>query len=267
MRESGANTRIFCVPADQEEGLYFRRLATHLYGQMDLFILRPENTMYSRELFSIERAGEEMAALIRGAQPDGPYLLGGYCYGGIVASEASRQLAVQGHDVRLILFDVPMPGAPSLWIYGRLWVARGWRKLREQRALNSPEAIPVANSTGRFESLVNISNSIARRFAWSAVVPIRTLLLRFENRPFIKRFLFWAQFENFPSYLPRPFDVRILHFLSSDEPRPVEAMARYGWRKIARRGIEEQFLPLDHSNILHESNLPAIASTIRWMNV
>jgi oxalate---CoA ligase len=265
IREAGVNTRIFCVASDQEEGLYYRRLATHLYGWMDLYIVRPENTMYSRALFSIERAGEEMAALVRRAQPEGAYLLGGYCYGGIIAFEAARQLSLQGHEVRLILFDVPMPGFPTLWSYWRFWFGRARRKLQTMREEGSPKARPEGNSTSRFERIATVSELMARRLAWSAVIPIRKLLVRVEKRPLIQRFLHWAQFGNFPSYLPRPIDAQVLHFLCTDEPRVIESMARFGWRKVARRGIEEQFLPLDHSNILHESNLPGIVSTIsKW---
>jgi hypothetical protein len=60
-------------------------------------------------------------------------------------------------------------------------------------------------------------------------------------------------------------DAPILHFLSADEPRAIVDAARYGWREIARRGIEEQFVSLDHSNVLHESNLPMIVDSIlKW---
>jgi thioesterase domain-containing protein len=51
-----------------------------------------------------------MAALylkeIRGVQPHGPYLLGGYCMGGILAYEAAQQLTAAGEEVALLaLFD------------------------------------------------------------------------------------------------------------------------------------------------------------------
>ena len=40
------------------------------------------------------------------------------------------------------------------------------------------------------------------------------------------------------------------------------AYSRFGWRRIARRGIEEHVMPLDHFNILHESNLPRIVDIL-----
>lgn len=265
IREAGTSKRMFCVPSDQEEGLYFRRLATHLYGQIDLSIVRPANTMYSRAIFTFERAGEEMAALIRQMQPDGPYLLGGYCYGGIVAFEAARRLALERQEVRLVFFDVPMPGSPGLWGFWRVWVDRARGKLSAARNRSSLETRNEGVKTNRLQWLANVAGLFARRLAWSAVVPVRRFLVRFENVPSVGKLLHWAQRDNLPCYAPRPIDVQILHFLCSDEPRASESLARFGWRRIARRGIEEQYLPLDHSNILHESNLPAIVNTIcRW---
>ena len=73
-----------------------------------------------------------MAEEIRRAQPEGPYFVSGYCYGGLVAVEAARQLALEGQDVRVILFEVRMPGSPGflrdwpVWIQG---AKRQWHRL------------------------------------------------------------------------------------------------------------------------------------------
>jgi hypothetical protein len=59
VREGGSGQRLFCVPADKGKGLYFRLLATHLQDQMDVSIMRPVNTFYSRALFTFARAGAD----------------------------------------------------------------------------------------------------------------------------------------------------------------------------------------------------------------
>jgi non-ribosomal peptide synthetase component F/thioesterase domain-containing protein len=69
-----------------------------------------------------------MAALylkaVRGAQPRGPYLLGGWSSGGVIAFEMARQLEQQGEAVRqVVLIDTPAPtqagpidgGTLALW--------------------------------------------------------------------------------------------------------------------------------------------------------
>lgn len=267
VREGSAGRCIFCVPSNEEEGLYFRRMATHLLGQMDLSIVRPANTLYSEGLFTFERAGEEMAELLRQTQLQGPYFVAGFCYGGIVAFEAARRLALGGQEVRLLFFDVPTPGRPSILDY-----CRNWSKRRSGNARIDPEGShPFATVGGSVQRRLRLTWSggiagfLLRRMAWSAVVSTRRLLVPIENVPVIQQFLRWALRDHLPFYRPRTIDVPILHFLCTDEPRANEGAARFGWNKFARRGIDEQFVPLDHSNILHESNLPRIVETLlKW---
>lgn len=54
----------------------------------------------------IEAMAERYAAEILGAQPDGPYLLGGWSLGGLIALDTARQLAASGASVALVaMFD------------------------------------------------------------------------------------------------------------------------------------------------------------------
>jgi acyl-coenzyme A synthetase/AMP-(fatty) acid ligase/thioesterase domain-containing protein len=265
VRKGGSGRRLFCVPADEDEGLYFRRLAMRLCDDMDLSIVRPANNVHSQRLFTIERAGAVMAALIRKEQPEGPYFVGGFCYGGVVAVEAARQLIIGGQDVRVILFDVPMPGYPSLF--------SGWPVLikevrdKSHKAGNCPEVASIhrdrAFSLGR---VAGITRAIARRLTWSATVAVRHIMVAFEHLPAIRLFLHWLQFDYFPFYRARPIDAPIIHFLCTDEPHIIENVSRFGWRSMARRGIDERFLDFDHRNIFHESNLPKIVEALRQWN-
>jgi thioesterase domain-containing protein/acyl carrier protein len=279
VRESGSGQRIFCIPADGDEGLYFRRLATHLPEQMNLSILRPMNTFYSQSLFSFERAGNEIAAMIRQAQPAGPYLLGGFCYGGIVAVEAARQLRLEGQHVQLILFDVPMPGFPGPVGYCHTWLERAKRKLRAVRGASGATEAAKSGAIIQRYLLAAISDRIKRgltwgavnlsltvhRLTWYAIIPFRKVIASGQSLSFVHWFLKWAQRDYFPFYRSKPLDAPILHFLCTDEPQMIDIVTRFGWRKVAQSGIEERFVPHDHSNLLHESNLPEIVSAIlKW---
>ncbi len=266
VRAAGTPRQLFCVPADEEEGLYFRRLATYLSGQMDLSIVRPANTLHSRALFTLERAGEEMAALVGQAQPEGPYLLGGYCYGGVVAAEAARLLALEGQDARLILFDAPMPGSPSFPHLCRICAESARQRWHRRRRGGQPQEPENVRHIGQTEPRPEVSSTgIARRVLWSTLVPARRLFVPFAHFRAVQRILRWAQYDYFPFYKARPIDAPILHFLCTDEPRRIDSASRLGWRKVARRGLEEQFVAHDHSNLLHESNLPTIVdASLHW---
>jgi amino acid adenylation domain-containing protein len=69
---------------------------------------------HSERYSSVEEAASEFLAELRAFQPEGPYLLGGDCTGGIVALAMAQELLRQGEDVRLlVLFDTQRPTAFS----------------------------------------------------------------------------------------------------------------------------------------------------------
>ncbi|MGO8760093.1 MAG: AMP-binding protein [Terracidiphilus sp.] len=250
--DEAAGRRLFSIPADGEEGLYFRRLATHLRGRMDLSIVRPASTWYGNSLFTFERAGEAMAQAIRQAQPGGPVFLAGFCYGGVVAVETARQLIREGRDVRLVLFDAYMPGFPSPLRGARAWIESArcqWR----------------ARGSAQNENYALNPSYLAKRLAWPAVIPFRRLLVPVAQRAIVKSLLSRIERGNLPFYKPRPIDAPILHFVCSNEPNLIDGASRFGWRSMARRGIQEETTAFDHSNMFHESNLPRIVETLlRW---
>jgi thioesterase domain-containing protein len=62
------------------------------------------------EPHSIEQMAARYVGLVRKVQPQGSYLLGGWCLGGLIAFEMARQLArSDGSGVRLFLWDTVAP--------------------------------------------------------------------------------------------------------------------------------------------------------------
>jgi acyl carrier protein len=63
---------------------------------------------------------------IRSLQPHGPYLLGGFCFGGLLALEAAQQISSQGEEVALVVLIQTMNPAsahfdPSTSLFRRAW--------------------------------------------------------------------------------------------------------------------------------------------------
>jgi amino acid adenylation domain-containing protein len=82
---------------------------------------------HSDRYASVEEAAAEFLAELRALQPNGPYLLGGDCTGGIVALAIAQELLRQGEEVRLlVLFDTTRPTAlNALNLKFQLAVQRG----------------------------------------------------------------------------------------------------------------------------------------------
>jgi hypothetical protein len=80
--------------------------------------LGPDHPFYALDPYRLDDLAvppplEEIAAThleaLRAIQPEGPYLLGGYCNGGLVAYEMARQLHAAGQAVDLLVLLDPMP--------------------------------------------------------------------------------------------------------------------------------------------------------------
>ncbi len=64
---------------------------------------------------SIEELAADHVAALTEARPEGPYLLGGFCFGAVVAFEMARRLRAEGRDVRHVaLIGVSAYDFPSL---------------------------------------------------------------------------------------------------------------------------------------------------------
>jgi amino acid adenylation domain-containing protein len=103
IQPSGSRPPFFCFHGGGGNVLIYRELAKHLGPDQPFYGLQSQGLDGSSPLL---QTIEEMAALyvkeIRGVQPHGPYLLGGYCLGGAVAYEAAQQLHAEGEEVALL---------------------------------------------------------------------------------------------------------------------------------------------------------------------
>src|SRR5262249_34175190 len=78
-------------------------LARNLGVNQPFYALEP----YPFDTLGVPPTLEAMAAVhlesLRSVQPEGPYLLGGFCNGGLLAYEMARQLHAQGETVDLLI--------------------------------------------------------------------------------------------------------------------------------------------------------------------
>eukprot|EP00963_Diacronema_lutheri_P009971 scaffold941_cov454-Pavlova_lutheri.AAC.1 len=74
------------------------------WSDQPIFVMEKDNDL------TIEELATQNAMDIIGVQPEGPYLVGGHSYGGVVAVQIAIQLQEWGHEVGLVvLFDAPYP--------------------------------------------------------------------------------------------------------------------------------------------------------------
>ncbi|OAD20369.1 thioesterase, partial [Candidatus Thiomargarita nelsonii] len=115
IQADGSKPPFFCVPAAASTALSFEKLARHLGTDQPVYGLQP---LGFEEGQVPHNRVEDMAAYylkeIRALQPEGPYYLGGMCFGAFVVFEMAQQLLAQGCTVALLaLFDPGPPAPPS----------------------------------------------------------------------------------------------------------------------------------------------------------
>jgi thioesterase domain-containing protein len=112
LQPEGARPPFFCVaPASGTVFVYYQVAASIGEDQPFLALQDPRLVEVTRRIKSAEQLAAAYIEAMRQVQPDGPYYIGGWSYGGIVAFEIAQQLTKAGQQVGLLaLFDC-MPGA------------------------------------------------------------------------------------------------------------------------------------------------------------
>jgi thioesterase domain-containing protein/acyl carrier protein len=107
----GSERPFFCVHAVSGNVLCYRALARRLGAQQPFYALQARGVGDEQEPQTrVEAMAADYLEAVRTVQSHGPYLLGGWSMGGLIALEMARQLEAQGEEVRLVaLFDTKAP--------------------------------------------------------------------------------------------------------------------------------------------------------------
>ena len=127
---SGSQRPFFYLHGAWEgDAFYCFHLAQHLGPDQPFYALAPYNFDSVQDVPTIEEMAKAHISSLRAIQLEGPYLLGGFCNGGLVAYEMARQLHAQGQQVdRLILIEPAYP--PLLHALARGLIPRVGNLLR-----------------------------------------------------------------------------------------------------------------------------------------
>jgi amino acid adenylation domain-containing protein len=107
IQPEGSQPPFFCIHGVGGNVVGFRDLARHLGDDQPFYALQPQGLDGRSEcLTGISEMAERYLQEIRKVQLVGPYRIGGYSFGGLVAYEMAQMLEAQGEEVALLaLFD------------------------------------------------------------------------------------------------------------------------------------------------------------------
>lgn len=245
MRE-GTGPALFFVHGVRGEILRFRDLMKRLPPGRPIYGLRArgldgEQSPHDR----IEDMAADYAAEILNAQPQGPYFLVGYSFGGLVAYEVARQLTAQGHHVALVgLIDTRRKITVVLQILNLLMLPLK----KKAKALSLLAKMGIHDWKLGFRPL-RASSPVPQAMA-SAPQRIKMV----EK----------ASLRAAAQYVPPTYKGRVVMFRAKESLAPsVAKRVSYPWESLALGGFEVEELPCDHRGILREPEVQILAERLQ----
>ncbi len=144
-------------------GYYVRKMARRLNADQPFYALHVHGTNGRRFPDTIEAMATDYITVIKEIQPEGPYILGGFCSGALVAFEMALQLRARREAVgKLILLDAPGGNA-------RISVGAGFLdRLLAVLGINARRRLAVRSTLGRAASRLRWTQRHGRLMAAGA---------------------------------------------------------------------------------------------------
>ncbi|MDX6694476.1 MAG: hypothetical protein QOF02_2079, partial [Blastocatellia bacterium] len=277
LRDGGSARPFFLVHPVGGNVLSYASLVNHLGRERGYYGLQARGLMEGQTPLSrIDEMVAEYLAALRAVQPEGPYLLGGWSMGGVVAFEMARQLTAQREQVELLaLIDSKLPLGER--------VVEDTASLLFEFALDLglvPEAIEISREA--FLSL-NPDEQLSHAFMLAKELKALPLELSFEQ--FQRLFdVFRHNRRAMLEYAPEKYTGRITLLKASDAlalnsaaSQPDDALLSTAqdngraatvelyrdWNELAAEGVELQLVPGTHYTIMREPNVARLAGRLQ----
>ena len=210
---------------------------------------------------------EEMASAyldeLRSLQSQGPYFLGGFCFGGFLALEAARQLAAAGQEVALVVLIQSMhPDSmrfkPGTTVFHRWWYRTTKRINLELENLSYRGKDYVVErcwhvwGRARARTAIAFDNMTHNEPADPSRLPMRYILeaLAIEHGKAMAK------------YVPRPYGGDVLLFRASKQLSGLMADEYLGWKRVLQGNLDVREVPGHQQNLLLEPNVSRLAQEL-----
>jgi thioesterase domain-containing protein/acyl carrier protein len=268
LQPNGSRPPFFCVHGVGGVAFDFAGLARRCGDDQPFYGIQGHSLDADVEPF--ERI-EDMAACyvehMRRLQPQGPYFLGGYSFGGSVALEMAQQLRVAGQEVGMlaIMDHTPPPlryrGPGARWSFVSgfvrnfpLWTletlrSNSWKQLAAGIHIKGRVAMR------KIAALFNRSRGQSGRTDLEAVFDVSG-----KPEAFVK--LLERHYGMLRAYVPKMYPGRIVLFRARVRPLFRLHGDDLGWNDLAAGGAEVILVPGDHWTMLREPRVHLFAQRL-----
>jgi amino acid adenylation domain-containing protein len=244
---------LFLVHPIGGEVLSYVHLARHLAADRPVYGLQVPDSDGRTPWTTVEEMAAGYLRSVREVQPAGPYSLGGWSMGGVVAFEMARQLERAGEIVDpLVLIDSYAPGAQE---------GNGPMSEGDLVALFAYDLARLFGTSSFALPPDFGQRTAADALGWLAAEAARLGLLPpgLDDGELARRFaVFEANFRALEIYEGGACAASILLFRAASTAAPDR-----GWERLIQRPIEAHDLPGDHYSLLQPDRVQPLATFLR----
>jgi thioesterase domain-containing protein len=281
LQGEGTSTPFAFVHGDvRGGGWYCRRMAALLGSDVPVIVLPTLRPHRAADLRTIEEMAALHVATLRRVQPHGPYRLGGFCVGGLIAYEMARQLTASGERVeRVVVIDSNGSNSRFRWLAPALRAA--FRSASDEDVARRAELLRgLRYYTGRIQRVRRMKRAdqwrwlrtnVARRLPRAPVLEQRVVEVltfsgernersaEFEARPATQLLRF--QERAALAYIPGPYSGALDVIWAADQFPPRSVDQTRGWARVAS-DVRVHTVSSAHVGLI-TYNLPTLAGTLR----
>jgi amino acid adenylation domain-containing protein len=253
IQKMGDESPLFWIGADASTNY----LSDHLGPNHGFFGIgfEPQFIGHWTAPYRIEEIAKDFVRTLREKQHQGPYKLGGFCLGGLIAYEVVRQLTKIDQEVELLVLIEPFNHYQSL----KSWFVAELRRVMIQVSFHfgalrrlGMKGVP-AYAHNRWTSL----KSSLRDLVWRISPGSRDTHNQFRSVD-LEKLLFLAG----SSYIPKPLGVPTVIFRCKEYPIQSAGDPYFGWRELLTGRTETHEVPGDHLGLFNEPNVQVVAEKL-----
>lgn len=254
----GTKPPFFWVHGGGGNLLQFRKFAEHLGADQPFYGLQAYCLDGRRaKLTRVEDMAAHYITELRTVQAEGPYYLGGHCFGGWVALEMAQQLSAQGEQVAFLACTDSSP-PPLSQEELQLDAEQDWRdkmKLHRDNLTQLSRTAKLMYFIKRTRTKLRATyERLAYKFYLRIGIPIPQALRI--------RYIFDVNVRAQCNYIARPYAGSIiLLWADHDIKRRFHAHYQEGWRRLAA-GVENYDLPLGHTDVFRDPYVRHVAERL-----
>lgn len=248
IKPTGSKMPLYIVHGDGLYVLSFKDLAKYVDAEQPLYGLQPAdlNGVSQQVDTMADIAGHYVNEIIE-HNPDGPYAIAGYSFGGYVAIEMARQFAALGKEVKMLgIFDTDAENV----FYTKSWRVKLPRKIKRQ----FPKMLWI------FKSFLKNPLSVLNYQYNLFLKGINKLMYKLGLRIDPKKegayshidVINQKQQKAFKAYNMAPFNSFVHLFKAKKRVYFVDDIKSLSWSKYALKGVEVIDVPGDHATMLHD---------------